>query len=138
MTMRSLSQLTSSAFVAVVVTATSLTAQDGRGSGDAVRGEKLFQRQCSQCHALQENRSGPRLGDVFGRAVGSVPGFRYSIALQSQAFVWSDSSLNVWLSGPRDFVRGAAMPARVRNAQERADIIAYLRHIGDLSGAARK
>ena len=95
--------------------------------GDSSRGEQLFRRNCAQCHALTENRTGPRLGDVYGRAVATVPGFRYSAAITSQSFAWSDTTLDAWLAGPRDFIRGAAMPARLRDRRERADVIAYLR-----------
>ena len=95
--------------------------------GDSSRGERLFRRNCAQCHALTENRTGPRLGDVYGRTVASVAGFRYSAAVTSQSFTWSDATLDAWLAGPRDFIRGAAMPARLRDRSERADVIAYLR-----------
>ena len=46
-----------------------------------------------------------------------------------QQFVWADSTLDLWLAGPRDFIRGAAMSVRIGKAEERADIIAYLRTV---------
>jgi predicted TIM-barrel fold metal-dependent hydrolase len=33
-------------------------------------------------------------------------------ALQAQHLTWSDQTLDVWLSGPRQFIPGAAMPVR--------------------------
>ena len=113
----------------LLIGASTLSAQAGVGLGDPLRGEKLFRRQCTRCHSLHENRAGPRLDDVYGRTIGTVPGFRYSVALQAGTFAWSDTSLNAWLTGPSTFVRGAAMPARVKDADERVDIIAYLRAV---------
>ena len=98
-----------------------------RAPGDSIQGEKLFRRICAQCHSLTDNRTGPRLGDFYGRTVASVQGYRYSNAVASLSFAWSDSTLDAWLAGPRDFVRGAAMGARLKDGQERLDVIAYLR-----------
>ena len=50
-----------------------------------------------------------------------MPGYRYSAALQAQHLTWSDQTLDAWLSGPRQFIPGAAMPFRVSVAAERAD-----------------
>ena len=33
-------------------------------------------------------------------------------ALQAQHLTWSDQTLDAWLSGPRQFIPGAAMPLR--------------------------
>lgn len=98
-------------------------------SGNAGNGERLFNRRCSSCHSLVEHRAGPRLGDVYGRRAGSAAGYRYSESVAAQQFVWTDSTLDLWLAGPRDFIRGAAMPVRIGKAEERADIIAYLRTV---------
>jgi len=56
-----------------------------------------------------------------------VPGYRYSAALRAQHLTWSDQTLDAWLSGPRQFIPGAAMPFRVSVPAERADLIAYPR-----------
>jgi cytochrome c2 len=106
--------------------------------GSAANGERLFARKCAGCHSLVEHRTGPRLGDVYGRRAGSAAGFRYSDSVARQTFIWSDSTLDAWLSGPRDFIAGAAMPARIDNAQERADIIAYLRAVTLSTDPARR
>ena len=97
--------------------------------GSAASGERLFSRRCAGCHSLVEHRTGPRLGDVYGRRAGSATGFRYSDAVAGSNFAWSDSTLDVWLAGPRDFIPGAAMPVRIGDAQERANVIAYLRRV---------
>jgi cytochrome c2 len=97
--------------------------------GNAANGERLFNRRCSGCHALVEHRAGPRLGDVYGRRAGTAVGYRYSDAIVAQRFAWADSTLDRWLAGPRDFIRGVAMPVRIDKVAERADIIAYLRAV---------
>jgi len=64
---------------------------------------------------------------VVGRPVASVDGFPYSKALSSQKFVWDEATLDKWLADPPVLVPGTAMGIRVRSAEDRADIIAYLR-----------
>jgi hypothetical protein len=39
--------------------------------GDAVRGKDVFERRCTGCHSLDQNREGPRLRWVFGRISGT-------------------------------------------------------------------
>jgi len=64
---------------------------------------------------------------VVGRPVASVDGFRYSKALAAQSFIWDEATLDKWLENPPALVPGTAMGIRVRSAEDRADIIAYLR-----------
>ena len=97
------------------------------GQSPAVRGEALFGAQCAGCHALAETKIGPRLGGVYGRHAGGLAGYPYSQGLRRAQIVWDSTSLNTWLAGPGDMVAGAAMPMRVRDAADRAAIIAYLR-----------
>jgi len=78
---------------------------------------------------MSENQYGPELGTVYGRGAATVPGYRYSAALQAQHLTWSDQTRDAWLSGPRQFIPGAAMPFRVSVPAERADLIAYLRSL---------
>jgi cytochrome c len=106
-------------------------------AGNAANGERLFNRKCAGCHALIEHRTGPRLGDVYGRRAGSATGYRYSEAVAAQPFVWADSTLDAWLAGPREFIRGATMPVRIGSADDRADIIAYLRAVTLTTDPAR-
>ena len=96
-------------------------------AGDVVRGEDLFNRRCAGCHTLTQNREGPRLGDVYGRAAASVAGFPYSEALKGTHMTWDEQMLEQWLTDPDAFVPGVNMDFRVPKAQERADIIAFLK-----------
>ncbi len=96
---------------------------------DVARGEQVF-RVCAACHALVEgqNRVGPSLYGLFGRTAGTVEGFRYSPANANSGVVWSAETLEPYLENPRTFMPGNRMAfAGVRNPQDRADLIAFLR-----------
>ena len=95
--------------------------------GDAARGEAIYAR-CGACHALEYNRTGPRHCGLFGRRAGSVPGFDYSPAMKRSGIVWDARSLDRFLASPTRAVPGTSMGyAGIADAQERADLIAYLR-----------
>ena len=96
-------------------------------AGDATRGEQLYESRCIACHSLDANRVGPLHRGVYGRKAGSVPDFVYSVALTSSTIVWSDTTLNRWLTDPEALIPGQRMNVRVRSADDRADIIAFLR-----------
>jgi cytochrome c len=96
-------------------------------SGDAVRGAKIYESHCSACHSLDANRIGPAHRGVFGRKAATVPGFAYTGALRTSGIVWSAAALDRWLSGPSTMVPGTAMGISLSSAQDRADVIAYLR-----------
>jgi cytochrome c oxidase assembly protein subunit 11 len=98
---------------------------------DAVHGEQLFSERCTSCHAIDSNKTGPMLGDVFGRKAGSAAGYHYSPALESAAFIWSTDSLDQWLADPKKFVPGARMPVRVLDAPSRRDLVAYLQKVSE-------
>ncbi len=96
--------------------------------GDAQAGQTLFENRCEACHSLNPTRKpGPILSGVYGRHAGSVPGYHYSAALKAATVTWDASTLDRWLTGPQAFIPGVAMFAQVDSAQQRQDIIAYLR-----------
>jgi cytochrome c len=76
---------------------------------------------------LDANRIGPKHRGVFGRKSGTVPGFHYSAALKKLNVVWNAQTLDRWLQNPAAMARGTAMGYRLTVAQERADVIAYLK-----------
>jgi len=98
------------------------------GEGDPARGEVLFERRCSGCHALTQNRGGPQLQGVYGRTSGTAVGFVYSAALRRARIVWDEKSLDNWLSDPDAFIPGNEMDFMVSEPQERQDLISYLKH----------
>jgi cytochrome c len=95
-------------------------------AGDPARGEQLYEA-CTDCHSLDKNDVGPRHRGVFGRKAGSLPDYNYSEALRSSNIVWNEETLDKWLTDPQAFVPGAKMYFHLDNAQDRADVIAYLK-----------
>jgi cytochrome c len=95
--------------------------------GDAQRGEQLYESRCIACHSLDANRVGPQHRGVYGRKAGAVPDFPYSAALAASTIVWSDTTLNRWLMDPEALIPGQRMNVRVLSADDRTDIIAFLR-----------
>jgi cytochrome c len=97
------------------------------GEGDPTRGNEVFGKRCTGCHALTQNREGPRLQGVYGRTSGVVAAFGYSAALRQAHIVWNDLSLERWLADPDTFVPGNNMEFHVAKLQERRDLIAFLK-----------
>jgi cytochrome c len=97
------------------------------GKGDPVSGKLVFEKRCTGCHALEADREGPRLAGVYGRKAGSVPGFTYSDGLKKLGVTWDDETLEKWLSGPDLMVPDNQMSFSIPKAQERQDVIAYLK-----------
>jgi len=102
-------------------------------AGDAASGEKVFKR-CAACHAVgadAKNKVGPQLNDVIGRTAGTAEGFKYSKAMVEAGaggLAWTDETLEDYLESPKDFIKGNRMSfAGLRNDDERADVIAYLK-----------
>jgi cytochrome c len=107
-----------------------LAASPGRGNdGNSERGKDLFQRRCSGCHSLDRDKEGPRLRGVYHRQAATQTTFQYSEALKNARLVWDEATLDKWLTNPETFVPENDMAFRLENAQERTDIIAYLRQI---------
>ena len=97
------------------------------GTGDATRGKLVFEKRCTGCHALEADREGPRLGGIYGRKAGSVPGFTYSAGVKNLGVTWNDEPLEKWLTDPDLVVPDNQMSISVPKAQERRDVIAYLK-----------
>jgi cytochrome c len=99
--------------------------------GDARAGEAIYAR-CLACHALAYDRTGPKHCGLFGRRAGSEPGFRYSEAMRRSKIVWNEKTLDRFLADPLKALPGTAMGyAGVKDRNERADLIAYLRQAND-------
>ncbi len=94
--------------------------------GDAQKGAALYQQHCTACHAVDSNKIGPAHRGVMGRRVGSLPGYKYSEELAASRLRWTPQTLNKWLADPEELVNGQRMGFLIEDAQERADLIAYL------------
>jgi cytochrome c len=86
----------------------------------------VFERRCTGCHAMDENREGPQLRTVYGRKAGSVAGFLYSAKLKSSGLTWNPETLDQWLTDPDAMVPGNDMSFATPKATDRKDVIAYL------------
>ena len=95
-------------------------------AGDVVRGQALYQARCTACHAVDSNKTGPAHRGVMGRRVGSLKGYKYSDEMAQSRLRWTPQTLNAWLQDPEDLVAGQRMGFLVDDAQERADLIAWL------------
>ena len=95
--------------------------------GDPGRGEEIYHR-CLACHALNANRVGPKHCGVFGRRAGTLPGYQYSSAMKKYGVTWNEETLDKFIENPLKTVPGTKMGyAGVKDPQERADLIAYLK-----------
>jgi cytochrome c len=106
-------------------------------AADPGHGEQVYRR-CMACHALAQDRTGPRHCGLLGRRAGTVPGFDYSAAMKRSRIVWTTATLDAFLADPMTVVPGTAMGyAGVKDPVERADLIAYLAQ-ASASAACRK
>ncbi len=113
----------------LVLTTGEYLAQSPYAAADTQNGERQAQI-CKACHSLGKggtNMIGPNLFGFFGKRVGTVEGFDYSKVVVEADFVWTPRVLDAWLVQPGRFLPGNRMTfAGVGNADNRADLIAYL------------
>lgn len=104
-------------------------AEDGRAGLDP-HGARVF-RACAACHALTEgggNMAGPTLHGLFGRRMGSVPGYAYSERLARGDIVWTRETVaDLFTRGPDVVTPGTKMPVqRIGNAEDMAALLRFL------------
>ncbi len=79
------------------------------------------------------NRVGPNLFGTIGATKAHAQGFSYSQAMRDRAAkgeIWGYEELFGFLENPRGYLPGTSMAfAGIRPAQERADLIAYMRTV---------
>jgi len=92
-------------------------------------------RKCAACHTFEQggaNRVGPNLWDVVGHQTAHLDNFNYSASLAQLGATWSYEALDEFLANPRAYLPGTSMAfAGIRNHQDRADLIAYMRSLSD-------
>jgi cytochrome c len=101
-------------------------------SADAARGEAATKKQgCIACHTFTEGGKsglGPNLYNVVGGPLAHMEGFTYSNAMKAKGGKWTYDEMDKWLAKPAAYAPGTKMTFMgVKDAKERADIIAYMR-----------
>ncbi|MFC7690140.1 c-type cytochrome [Paeniroseomonas aquatica] len=89
-------------------------------------------RACAACHALTaeaQAMAGPHLQGLFGRRMGSLPGYAYSPRLAQGDIVWTPETVaDLFTRGPDVVTPGTRMPVQtLGNADEMAALIRFLR-----------
>ena len=99
-------------------------------AADAAHGQQLFRTQCGVCHQGGEGDGdggqGPSLRGVIGRKIGGDTDFAYSQPLTDAKDKWTVDSMTAFIADPQKSMPGTSMPIKVNNADDRADIAAYL------------
>lgn len=95
------------------------------------RGADVF-RACIACHALSADegeRAGPSLAGLFGRKIGSLPGYRYSDALKNMDIVWTPETVaKMFEIGPMAYTPGTKMPEQtIGSADDRKALVEFLK-----------
>lgn len=106
---------------------------------DDAQGKDVFARRCGGCHALDIDKEGPRLRNVYGRQAGSVPGFGYSAGLKKlggAGVQWNDATIDKWLADPAAMVPDTDMEFHLSDAAERRAVIAWLKSLREGATAA--
>ncbi len=103
-------------------------------SADADAGRQAAQRLCASCHTFAQggnNGVGPNLWGIVGANHARAAGFNYSAANRALADKpWDYEALNAFLARPNTAMPGTRMAfAGINNAQQRANVIAYLRSL---------
>jgi cytochrome c len=114
------------AAIAVSLLATQVSAQ----SGNAARGERVFNQLCKTCHALEEGPSltGPTLHGLFGSKAGTAAGFDFSEAMKTSGIVWDETTVAEYTRDPKAKVPGTKMVFNgLKQAGQLADLVAYLK-----------
>jgi cytochrome c len=119
------------AFVAALAVA---LASAAHAAGDPARGQRVYQK-CFSCHSLvagERNLQGPSFVHLWGRRAGALPDFEYSEtfldAVKGRDLTWDAATLDAFLADPQRYLPGIAMGFfGIKDAAERADLIAYLK-----------
>ena len=112
-------------------------------AADPAAGEEDFKK-CKACHSLTASdgtvvvkggQTGPNLGGIIGRAVASVPDFKYGdsiLAVGASGAVWDEASLAAYVTDPAAWLQDKTGDASAKSkmsfklAAGGEDIAAYL------------
>lgn len=112
-------------------------------AGDPAAGEAEFKK-CKACHSLtatdgtevvKGGKTGPNLGGVIGRQVGSVADFKYGesiLAVGATGKVWDEASVAAYVANPAEWLEangageGAKSKMSFKLSKGGEDVAAYL------------
>ncbi len=99
-------------------------------AGADAHGARVW-RACAACHALTPrsgNMAGPHLVGLFGRRMGSLPGYEYSERLARGDIVWTRETVaDLFTRGPDVVTPGTKMPIqRVGNEDDLRALLDFL------------
>ena len=105
-------------------------AEDSLPPGLDPHGAEIW-RACQACHALRPDTgpmAGPHLHNIFGRRMGSLPGYNYSTRLAQGDITWTPQTVgDLFTRGPDVVTPGTRMPVqRVGNAEDLAALLRFL------------
>ncbi|MEP7029767.1 MAG: c-type cytochrome [Pseudolabrys sp.] len=90
----------------------------------------LVFKACVACHTLtpdEGNKAGPSLAGIFGRKIGTLPGYRYSDALTHMDIVWTPETVSKMFEvGPMVYTPGTKMPEQKIGAEDRKALMEFL------------
>ena len=116
---------------AVVAGFVGFATQASAQSGDAAKGQRVFNQQCRACHTLEKDGAspvGPNLHGVFGRKAGTAAGFEFSEAMKTSGIVWDDKTMAEYNRDPKGKVPGTKMVFNgVKQQAQLDDLVAYLK-----------
>jgi cytochrome c len=116
---------------AVAALSVALTSSAWAESGDAARGQRLFNQQCRACHTLEKGGAsvaGPNLFGLFGSKAGTAPGYEFSETMIRSGIIWDDATVADYLRDPKAKVPGTKMIyGGMKQAGQLGDIVAYLK-----------
>lgn len=103
-------------------------------TADVAKGEAAAKK-CVSCHQFTKdgkNGTGPLLYGVLMRPKGTMAGAKYSAGMTGKGGNWDYAALDEFLANPKAYVSGTTMGfAGIARADERANIIAYIRTMAD-------
>lgn len=97
--------------------------------GDADNGAIIYQDACGQCHQLNAglNKKGPQLMNIYGAPAAELEDYTYSDGLKTSGWVWDAQTLDPYIADAEKAMLDSKMLSNpMPDAQERADVIAYL------------
>ncbi|MDZ7904461.1 MAG: cytochrome C [Cypionkella sp.] len=124
-------------------------------AGDATKGEAVF-KQCQTCHTVMDDtgatlagkgaKTGPNLYGVFGRAAGSLEGFKYGesiVAVGAAGYAWDEAGFIEYVQDPVAFLKAklddksakSKMSFKLKGADKAADLYAYLSQFSPVADA---